>query len=568
MRCVLTEEVSETAAAKEKNNPSLTVAARPNNESDVTVKFYDFPDLNDDTGGEEINNVSTVSGGNVTSVVKDVYVTSDVNGVSGFTVPRVPSHEPNNERKLCDKPSDLGPISVNTSDISLDVVEQKYPEVKLGGRYSPLDCLARHRVAIIVPFRDRLKNLATFLNHMHPFLMKQRLDYGIFIVEQTGTHEFNRGKLLNVGFLEAGRWECYIFHDIDLLPVDQRNLYNCPHPWHPRLYDAAAMEGNEDNVGSDSCCCKIGSGTAEDDTSELMQLMNVGFLEADGWECYIFHDIDLLPLDQRNLYNCPHPWYPRLYDAAAMEGNEDNAHAADEQLMQLMNVGFLEAGGWECYIFHDIDLLPLDQRHPYNCPHPWYPRLYDAAALEGNEDNAKLKGNFGGVSALTEEQFAKANGYSNSYWGWGGEDNDLYYRLLGSGYTVTQYNSAIARYVALKHKQKSRNPKRYRLLLQTIKAFQLDGLSSLEYRLVSKIQKNLYTHIVANIDHTYDEIQELFQEHNNFRNLKKMFVLRAKQSQSNSTIVPKRKRRPRITRPYSRFTRPHRFTADVMMRDF
>ena len=35
-----------------------------------------------------------------------------------------------------------------------------------------------------------------------------------------------------------------------------------------------------------------------------------------------------------------------------------------------MNVGFLEALRYEkfdCFIFHDVDLLPVEQTIPYNC---------------------------------------------------------------------------------------------------------------------------------------------------------------------------------------------------------
>lgn len=32
---------------------------------------------------------------------------------------------------------------------------------------------------------------------------------------------------------------------------------------------------------------------------------------------------------------------------------------------------------------------------------------------------------FGGVSALSPEQYMKMNGFPNTYWGWGGEDDDI-----------------------------------------------------------------------------------------------------------------------------------------------
>ena len=32
---------------------------------------------------------------------------------------------------------------------------------------------------------------------------------------------------------------------------------------------------------------------------------------------------------------------------------------------------------------------------------------------------------FGGVSALTPDQYLKMNGFPNEYWGWGDEDDDI-----------------------------------------------------------------------------------------------------------------------------------------------
>lgn len=35
---------------------------------------------------------------------------------------------------------------------------------------------------------------------------------------------------------------------------------------------------------------------------------------------------------------------------------------------------------------------------------------------------------FGGVSSLSKEQYLKINGFPNNYWGWGGEDDDIFNR--------------------------------------------------------------------------------------------------------------------------------------------
>lgn len=38
---------------------------------------------------------------------------------------------------------------------------------------------------------------------------------------------------------------------------------------------------------------------------------------------------------------------------------------------------------------------------------------------------------FGGVSAVTPDQYMKMNGFPNQYWGWGGEDDDIAARWGG-----------------------------------------------------------------------------------------------------------------------------------------
>ncbi len=89
-----------------------------------------------------------------------------------------------------------------------------YPYVQPGGHSYPDTCVSRHRVAIIIPYRDRDRHLRGFLHNLHSLLTKQQLDYAIFAVEQIAGQTFNRAKLMNVGFVEANRlydWQCYIF---------------------------------------------------------------------------------------------------------------------------------------------------------------------------------------------------------------------------------------------------------------------------------------------------------------------------------------------------------------------
>jgi hypothetical protein len=51
-----------------------------------------------------------------------------------------------------------------------------------------------------------------------------------FFFLQSGNDRFNRGKLMNVGFTEALKYDnfdCFVFHDADLLPENDKNLYFC-----------------------------------------------------------------------------------------------------------------------------------------------------------------------------------------------------------------------------------------------------------------------------------------------------------------------------------------------------
>ncbi|XP_066537806.1 beta-1,4-galactosyltransferase 2 [Hoplias malabaricus] len=249
-----------------------------------------------------------------------------------------------------------------SSQMTMEKVQRENPNVTEGGKYTPLDCRPKQKVAIIIPFRHRDHHLKYWLHYLHPILRRQKIDYGIYIINQLGEDTFNRAKLLNVGYTEAlkdAEYDCFIFSDVDLIPMDDRNLYHC--------YDQ-----------------------------------------------------------------------PRHF-AIAMD-----------------KFGF---------------------RLPY-------------------------AGYFGGVSGLSKKQFLKINGFPNEYWGWGGEDDDIYNRITLNGMKVSRPDVRIGRYRMIKHerdKHNEPNPQRFNKIQNTKNTMRKDGISSLNYRLVSVKKYPLYTNISVEI---------------------------------------------------------------------
>ncbi|XP_064605144.1 beta-1,4-N-acetylgalactosaminyltransferase bre-4-like isoform X2 [Liolophura sinensis] len=136
----------------------------------------------------------------------------------------------------------------------------------------------------------------------------------------------------------------------------------------------------------------------------------------------------------------------------------------------LMNVGFEEARlleDYQCYIFHDVDLIPEDDRNLYTCPDKNTPR-HMSVAVSSMHYRLPYGSIFGGVSAMTKEQFLAVNGFSNLYFGWGGEDDDL--------------------------------SKRWKLLQKRGKSVSEEGLSTLQYRLLKRELRDLYTWIYVDVE--------------------------------------------------------------------
>lgn len=120
----------------------------------------------------------------------------------------------------------------------------------------------------------------------------------------------------------------------------------------------------------------------------------------------------------------------RMVNYCTLEGLEfkiivveqDNASAFNRGM--LCNIGFKEAMLRKCnyVVFHDVDMIPLKVDYSY-ADHP----------VHLASDNIPFQSYFGGITLFPAKDFKKINGFSNLYWGWGFEDDDLRYRCVKHG---------------------------------------------------------------------------------------------------------------------------------------
>ncbi|TGZ46575.1 hypothetical protein CRM22_011088 [Opisthorchis felineus] len=186
-------------------------------------------------------------------------------------------------------------------------------------RSSPVN----HRLAVIIPFRERFTELHYLLPHLAEFLNNQGVSHSFYVVNQVDTFRFNRAALLNVGVQES-------------LEAESKGV----------LLKVYTTDGQHIRV---------------------------------DFERYLFPRTDYL-------------------------------------------------------VLHDVDLLPLDPALSYSWPPETGPVHLIPATIHPRY--YWVKNYFGGVVVIRREHFNRVNGFSNSFWGWGWEDDEFRLRVLRSGFSI------------------------------------------------------------------------------------------------------------------------------------
>ena len=74
----------------------------------------------------------------------------------------------------------------------------------------------------IIPYRNRKENLDEYIKRFTEMVKNNKIDAEFYIIHQIHPGPFNRGALLNIGFMEACKTRpdgLFIFHDVDIYPT-------------------------------------------------------------------------------------------------------------------------------------------------------------------------------------------------------------------------------------------------------------------------------------------------------------------------------------------------------------
>lgn len=152
-----------------------------------------------------------------------------------------------------------------------------------------------------------------------------------------------------------------------------------------------------------------------------------------------------------------------------------------------------------CFVFSDVDLIPMDDRNTYRC---FSQPRHLSVSMDKFGFRLPYNQYFGGVSSMSKEQFLKINGFPNNYWGWGGEDDDIFNRLSSKGMTISRPSGAVGKCKMIRHNRdggNEDNPQRFDRIAHTRETMNKDGIKTLSYKVVKVEKDQLYTKITVDV---------------------------------------------------------------------
>jgi hypothetical protein len=146
------------------------------------------------------------------------------------------------------------------------------------------------------------------------------------------------------------------------------------------------------------------------------------------------------------------PHVSKFLEKTGIEHTIYLAHQSDDKLFNrglMKNIAAHHAfeDGCDYIVWHDIDMIPEDESCDYSFPTDNPQHI--AVRISQSDYQLKYEEYFGGAVIFSKEQVERTNGYSNDYWDWGMEDDDLFWRCVMEGYAEkTKLDYSEEKYVA------------------------------------------------------------------------------------------------------------------------
>ena len=162
---------------------------------------------------------------------------------------------------------------------------------------------------------------------------------------------------------------------------------------------------------------------------------------------------------------------------------------------KLKNIGFdlanKDGRKWDNYVFTDIDMIP---DHPILLMYAkkWKGPLSCAYRGTRYSESRNVPTFFGGQILVKKKDFQTVNGYPNNFYGWGKEDEALFYRFVsnqipilfpkkGGIIDLEEYGTIERKMNTLKNKKEN---KAIEKTMEDMSSWKTNGLSNLKYKVI------------------------------------------------------------------------------------
>lgn len=189
-----------------------------------------------------------------------------------------------------------------------------------------------------------------------------------------------------------------------------------------------------------------------------------------------------------------------------LKGYNVNFYVIEQTAGGLFNKGRLYNAAFQLWhkevdyiCFHDVDMLPLFADY---AP-PKFP-THLASMVEQFNYTVPYPNYFGGVTLFKPEDYIAVNGFSNDYWGWGLEDDDLLLRCVYKEMKIER-RPGVFRSLPHLHADETdpavqENRQRYRNFDGGEEEMWKSGLNTVRYKILSQNKSSDFVHYVIDVN--------------------------------------------------------------------